>query len=119
MITIRTHFFQITFDNKKEYAIYHDSYIADAFGQPLPEECGETYPLEESCVYGNIIIETEIKRYYIKSIPKAYQWVVELLDYINARKDQEDIFVDMDMLMPSGDGEFYEFDCLGCDVEKL
>ena len=108
MITIRTLLAQISIDPNKEYAIYDVQYPADQLGHPLPEDSEEVKSLKYY-EYGNIVIETERKKYTITSVYCSYNWVANLLDYINAQKNTGDIFVDMFQLCELPDGSFQEF----------
>lgn len=94
MITIRTLFAQINIDPNKEYVIYQVSYLADQFGRPLPEY-SEEVKSGHFHEYGDIIIETERKRYTIPTVHSSGDWVCSLLCYIRSQKDTDNIFVDM------------------------
>lgn len=118
MITIRTVFSQINIDNKKEYMIYHDSYNADRFGHPLADD-SEEVKSGHYYDYGNIYFETAHKRYVIKRISCAYDWVAEILDYINNHKEEENIFIDMSCLNKAPDGHYYDFECGDCYAERI
>lgn len=110
MITIRTLFAQINIDPNKEYIIYDEQYPADRFGHPLPEDSQEVKS-GEYYEYGDIIIETERKKYTIKSVYSSYEWVAKLIDYINSHKGTDSIFVDMFELWELPDGSYREFEC--------
>ncbi len=111
MITIRTLFSQFSFDNKKEYAIYETAYPADKYGRPLDEEKdAETIKNGHFYEYGSIIVKTPQAKYELSGIYSAYEWVTELLDYINAHKREENIFVDMNMLIRDSEDGYREFD---------
>lgn len=118
MITIRTLFAQINIDPHKEYVIYEVDYPADKFGRPLPED-SEDVKTGHFYEYGNIIIETERKKYTIPTVYCSYQWVADLIDYINSQKDTENIFVDMFELWELPDGTYREFNCGKILVETI
>ena len=118
MITIRTLFAQINIDQNKEYIIYDVNYPADRFGRPLPED-SEDVKSGNCYDYGNIIIETERKRYTLPTVYSSYEWVADLINYINSHRDKEHIFVDMFELWKLPDGTYREFDCGRIRVETI
>ncbi|MBP3448041.1 MAG: hypothetical protein J6K51_03365 [Clostridia bacterium] len=117
MITVRTIFSEISFDQYKEYAIYFESYEADRYGRPLSPD-SEEVKNGQYYDFGHIIIETETKKYALKCVYEPYQWVAELLDYIDAHREEEHLLLDMSRLMKSGD-DFVEFECSDCCVSKI
>lgn len=118
MITIRTLFAQINIDQNKEYVIYDVNYPADRFGRPLPED-SEDVKSGNCYDYGNIIIETERKRYTLPTVYSSYEWVANLINYINSQRDKDRIFVDMFELWKLPDGTYREFDCGRIKVETI
>lgn len=118
MITIRTFFSEISIDNKKEYAIYDESYEADEYGYPLPRD-SEDVKTGNCYSYGHIIIETERKRYTLKKVYSAYEWVADLLDYIDSNRHEENIFINMSELVKSDGNSFREFVCSSCHSELI
>ena len=116
MITINTLFAQINFDQNKEYVIYHKDYPADKYGRPLPEG-SEVNSWKYG--YGNMIIETERKRYTISAVYNAHEWTAHLVDYIASHKDDDHIFVDMNVIWTWGDACHADFECGDILVETL
>ena len=118
MITIRALFSEINISNSEEYAIYKKDYAADRFGNPLPDN-SEEVKLGHFYEYGDIIIETVSKRYTLTRIYCAYDWLVALLDQIDAKRNDGDVFIDLNQLIELSDGSFKEFDCSELLVDCL
>ena len=118
MIIIEAGLVEISIDDKKEYAIFHESYPGDEFGHPISEDSPK-YESGDFYEYGHIFIETENKRYCLKTVPDIDDWMIELLNYIRTNREQENIIVDMSELKESPDGDFYIFEFDGFSVERL
>lgn len=110
MITIRSLFFVINIDDNQEYVIYDKGYPADWMGNPLPKD-SEEVKTGRYYNFGDIIIETNTKRYTIKKFRDSYQWVDWIIDYIYANKEKEKIFIDIFELDKMDDGSYREPDC--------
>lgn len=117
MITIRTYDFEINIDPNKEYAIYDEPYSADKSGNPIPLDSQEV-KTGKYYEYGNIIIETERKKYTLTKVYESYHWIGVILDYIDSLKNTENIFIDM-RGEPEFGNAFREFDYGELLVEKL
>ena len=117
MLTIRTLFYEFKIDNSKEYAIYEESYKANYLGQPLDPDSQEV-ETGKYYEYGNIIFFTETKKYSITKVYCAYEWVVELLDFIDSKKNDENIFINMNSLVKLDD-DYKEFECGEIYVESI
>ena len=107
MIIIRSLLDMICINEEEEFAIYQEGYYGDEQGNPVVFP--ETVIDDREHFYGNIFIETPNKRYSYHKIFAAYAWVIELLDYLEKHKNEENIFVNMHKLIPNPDGGFYEF----------
>lgn len=102
MITIRMNFAEISFDNTKEYTIYY-------------QNDNPSYELEE----GDIIILTQSVKYYMEKVNVAYDWIEQILCYIDLHRNEENIFIDMNKLTEKSDGEFREFEGYLTKVELI
>ena len=94
----------------EEYIIYHDSYDADRYGRPLASD-SEKVKTGHCYDFGNIYFETAHKRYVIKRVCQTFDWVVELLDYIDDHKNEENIYIDMSRLKKCSDDGYLDFEC--------
>ena len=117
MLTVRTLFSEFKIDNSKEYAIYEESYKANYLGEPLDPN-SEEVKAGKCYDYGNIFFVTETKKYIIPCVYCAYDWVAQLLDFIDSKQKDEDVFVDMNSLAQLGDG-YKDFDCGQVRVECI
>ena len=107
MITIRGLCFVINIDDNQEYVIYDKSYHADMYGDPLPED-SEEVKKGHYYDFGDIVIETNTKRYTLKKVNDSYHWVRCIIDYIYANRTNEKIFIDMYKLDKIGDDLYGE-----------
>ena len=115
MITIGNRHFEISFNNKSDYAIYHIDYPADIDGNVLDEKKdAEIIKQRKFYNYGNIIILTPLAKYSFNKVWHADYWAYLLLNYINAHRDEEDIFINMDRLYFDEDEDMFLF--FFCDV---
>ena len=91
MLTIRTGYDILSIDNTKEYAI-----------------CIKYF--EEGVAIGNIVIETEKRKYTFTNVHWLDSWSNAITDEIAAQIDDDYIFIDL------SDVEFFnkgfEYDCL-------
>ena len=116
MIIIRTLLDMICINENEEFVIYQEGYYGDEMGNPVT--IAEEIIDDKEHFYGNIFIVTPNKRYTYRKVFAAYAWVINILDYLEKHRNEENIFIDLNKLFHCQDGGFCEF--LGqLEVESL
>lgn len=90
MLIIRSLFYQVTIPSTEAYAIFTNDYYIDKEGNVLTE-ANKTDVYE----YGDIIIQTSNSRYIFKRVYSAYDYAVQIMDYIKEHQGENIIYIDM------------------------
>lgn len=91
MLIIQDYSFQIAIPSNEAYAIYSNDYYADKEGNILTE----IDSLSNVYEYGDIIIQTSSTKYILKKVYTAYDYVSEIIRYIEKHRDDDVIFIDL------------------------
>lgn len=95
MIIIKSLFFQITIPSDEEYAIFSNDYYIDCEGNVFDKPALDKLDVYE---YGDIIIQTARVIYIIKRIYSAYDYVANIIHYIDEHINDSIIKIDMSEL---------------------
>ena len=93
MILLRTSRFQTIALPDSDWSIYISDYYSDEQGRIYTD-----FHLGELFHKGNLVIETPYFRYVFCDVDDCFHIVPQLLNQIEANRDQQTIFIDMEKL---------------------